>query len=372
MKKRVLFLIHSLGFGGAEKVLVNLVNGMDKEVFDVSVRTLFNWGPNRRFLDPAVRFSSWMPRDIPGNSHWTKLWTPEQLWKMIIPEKYDIVVSFLEGICARVIGGCPRDGTKLVSWIHITLTEQTFLEGFRNREEAVRCYRRADRIVCVSEDVRRCFLRLYQPGPGQRADVLHNVFESEKVRTLSRLVPQDPPVDPDRLNWCGVGKLIPRKRWDMMLEVQKKLIGEGFPARFYLLGTGPLRKKLEQSAEELGIRDSVVFTGYQENPYQYLSKCILFVCASEGEGFSTAAVESLLAGTPVCSVEVGGMREILGENNEFGVVTEREPEAFYQAVRRFFADPEYRERYRQKALERSADFETERAVAAVGQMLLAL
>ena len=116
--KRVLFLIHDLGPGGAEKVLVNLVNGMSRDVFDISVKTLFHTGPNRQFLSPDVHYSSWMPMDIPANSYWMKLWTPEQLWKMIIPDQYDIVVSFLEGPCARVVGGCPQDGTKIISWIH--------------------------------------------------------------------------------------------------------------------------------------------------------------------------------------------------------------------------------------------------------------
>ena len=95
--KRILFLIHDLGPGGAEKVLVNLVNGLDRTRFDVSVKTLFNWGPNRQFLGPDVKYSSWIPMDIPGNSHMMKLLTPEQLWKMIVPDKYDIAVSFLEG-----------------------------------------------------------------------------------------------------------------------------------------------------------------------------------------------------------------------------------------------------------------------------------
>ena len=94
MKKRILFLIHDLGPGGAEKVLVNLANGLDKEKFDVSLRTLFDWGPNRQALSPDVRYSAWVSRNVPANSHWMKLWTPQQLYRKIIPEDFDIVVSF--------------------------------------------------------------------------------------------------------------------------------------------------------------------------------------------------------------------------------------------------------------------------------------
>ena len=138
MKKRILFLIHDLGPGGAEKVLVNLVNGLDRQKFDISLRTLFNWGPNRDLLLPDVKYSYWVNKNIPANSHWMKIWTPEQLYQKIIPEDFDIVVSFLEGPTARVVGGIPiKSGvTKTVSWIHTPiLTEQKFSEGFRSKEE---------------------------------------------------------------------------------------------------------------------------------------------------------------------------------------------------------------------------------------------
>ena len=53
-KKRVLFLIHDLGHGGAEKVLVNLVNNMDRNKFDITVMALFGGGVNEQFLKPEI------------------------------------------------------------------------------------------------------------------------------------------------------------------------------------------------------------------------------------------------------------------------------------------------------------------------------
>lgn len=371
MKKRILFLIHDLGPRGAEKVLVNLVNGLDKSLFDVSVKTLFNWGPNIRFLSPEVNYSYWIPMDIRGNSHWMKLWSPEQIYKTIIHDQYDVVVSFLEGPCARVVGGCPLDGTIIIDWIHTPiLNEAKFTEGFRNRSEAERCYSRADVMVFVSGDVKDAFLKRYDPGKETR--VLYNIFDSTGIREMSLQSPAEPPMYSDKLNWCGIGRLIPPKGWDRMLNIQKKLLDEGFPAHFYLIGEGPQRNELIDLADRLGIRDSVTFTGYQTNPYQYLARCMLFVCASEREGLSTAAVESLLLGTPVCTVDVGGMKEILGNNCEFGIVTENDDTALYRAVRRFFAEPEYRLYYANQAAKRGKLFEYENAVRQIEKFLIFL
>ena len=371
MKKRVLFLIHDLGPGGAEKVLVNLVNGMDREKFDISLRTLFDWGPNRQNLSSDVHYSSWISRDLPANSHWMKIWTPEQLWQKIIPENYDIVVSFLEGPCARVVGGCPDKETKIVDWIHTPIkTAEKFTEGFRNYNEAERCYARADSLVFVSQDVKKAFLKYYSPE--KCSIVLYNVYDSDNIQKLALSQPDQITIDQEKLNWCGVGKLIPLKGWSRMLEIQKKLLDNNINAQFFLIGDGPQRKELEQKADEFGITDDITFTGYLSNPYAVISRCKLYVCASEREGYSTAAVESILAGTPVCTVDVGGMKEILGHNNEYGVVTENDDEALYQAVKRFLTDGDFYSLYKQRAVERAAFFDKKTSIQAVENFLLEL
>ena len=118
--------------------------------------------------------------------------------------------------------------------------------------------------------------------------------------------------------------------------------------------------------------DSYTFLGYQTNPYKYVSKCDLFVCASHAEGFSTAATEALIVGTPVCTVEVSGMKEMLGENNEWGVVTENSEEALYQGIKSLLDDPALLANYKKKATERSKVFSTENTVRAAEEMFESL
>ena len=369
--KRVLFLIHDLGPGGAEKVLVTLANSLDRTKFDVSVKTLFDWGENRQFLAPDVHYSAWAPTDIRGNSHWMKLWSPERLYRMIVREPYDIVVSFLEGPSARVAGGCPQDGTKVVSWIHTPiLTEEHFTEGFRNRAEAERCFGRADELVFISGDVRDAFFRQFTPTA--KAKVLYNIYDTDAIRAMAAIEPDDPPMDSGKMNWCGVGKLIPLKGWTRLLEIQRDLVHEHYPAHFYLIGEGPQRAELEEMVDEMKIRDSVTFTGYRTNPYQYLSRCMLYVCASQREGYSNTRVEALVTGVPVCSVDVGGTREILGENSEYGFVVENDDSELRKAVFRFFREPALLEDYTRRARIRGEMFNKEQSVRAVEEMLLSL
>ena len=76
---KVLFLIPNLAHGGAEKVLVNLANNMDKTKFDVTVQTLFDVGVNRQYLNSDVKYIGGFKRMPRGNTYVMKLFSPEKL-----------------------------------------------------------------------------------------------------------------------------------------------------------------------------------------------------------------------------------------------------------------------------------------------------
>ena len=118
--------------------------------------------------------------------------------------------------------------------------------------------------------------------------------------------------------------------------------------------------------------DSYTFLGYQTNPYKYVARCDLFVCASTAEGFSTAATEALIVGTPVCTVDVSGMKEMLGENNEWGIVTENSEEALYRGIKSLLDHPARLAHYKERAAVRGKAFSTAETVNAVEAMLLNL
>ena len=127
---------------------------------------------------------------------------------------------------------------------------------------------------------------------------------------------------------------------------------------------------MEQWVNEQGLQGSVTFLGYQTNPYKYVAACDLFVCASHAEGFSTAATEALIVGTPVITTRVSGMEEMLGSNGEYGIITENDEEALYQGIRDMLTTPGKLEHYKEKAKERGSYFSTEQTVAAVEEMLI--
>ena len=371
MRKKILFVIHDLHHGGAEKVLVNLVNHMDQDRFDISILALFGGGVNEQFLSPKVRLLHGHSRSIPGNSKIMKLFSPKQLFHYYIKEKYDIIISYLEGPSARIVSGCPHDGTKLVSWIHI---EQHTLEkasrSFRSPAEAISCYTRFDKTICVAQSVADDFQSIFSlKSP---PDVLYNTVESDVIQEMAQERIEEGIFSKEKLKLVGVGKLVPTKGFDRLLRIHKRLLEEDhLSVHTYLLGEGFEREKMEKWMKENALCDSITFLGYQTNPYKYIAACDLFVCSSYAEGFSTAATEALIVGTPVVTTKVSGMEEMLG-NNQYGVITENDEEALYFGIRDLLKTPKLLSYYASKASERGSFFSTKRTVQAVETVLESL
>ena len=371
MKTRILFLIHDLGPGGAEKVLVNLVNNMDRSKFDITLLSLFAGGINEQFLKSDIHYRTIFSRTFRGNIHVMKLLSPQQLHRFFIRETYDIEIAYLEGPSARIISGCPDENTKLVSWIHIQQkSARSTARSFRSVQEATSCYDRFHRIIAVSEEVKKTFLAaLPATAP---VEVLYNTNESKQILTQSSEPVEGGLFSSQEFKIIGVGKLLKSKGFDRLARIISELKKDGYPVHFYILGIGPLQQELEQYIADNHLEHQITLLGYKTNPYKYVSKCNIFVCASFAEGFSTAATEALIVGTPVCTVEVSGMKEMLGEHDEWGIVTENSEEALYQGIKDLLDHPDKLARYKEKAIERGKTFSTENTVRAVEDMLLKL
>lgn len=369
MKKKILFLIPTLKHGGAEKVLVNLVNNLDPEKYDITLQTLFDVGVHKKSLKPHVNYKSFMKKDFRGNSYLFKTFSPEHWWKTIVKEHYDIAVSYLEGPTARILSGCTDKSIKTIAWLHIELnTEALASQGFRSADEARKAYMGFDKVIAVSKNVRDCFLE--NLGISREIEVLYNTNETEEIKEKA-LVPVDNPkfITGDVPTVISVAKLMKTKGFDRLIEVHKKLLDEGIAHRVYILGIGEEQSTLEARIKELGVEGSFILLGFDENPYHYVANAELYVCSSRREGFSTAVTEALIVGTPVVSTDVSGAKELLGDNNESGLVVESSEDGIYEGMRKMLTNKELLTSYAAKAKERGSFFSREKTVKAVEKML---
>lgn len=368
---KILFLIHDLGQGGAEKVLVNLVNNMDQSKFDITVMALFGGGVNEQFLKENIHYQVAFPKAFPCNSHIMKLLSPTYLHKFLIKDKYDIEVSYLEGPAARIVSGCPNKDTKLVSWIHVEQhSKEIAAKAFRSFKESEQCYYRFDNTICVSESVKKDFLSIYPMI--SNIDVLYNTNETAHILAQKEEAVEDDFVEDNSIKLCGVGKIVPIKGFDKLARIHKRLIDDGLNIHTYILGIGSEKDRIQKYLNDEGIEDTFTFLGYQTNPYKYVARCDMFICSSIAEGFSTAATEALIVGTPVITTPVAGMEEMLGRNNEYGIITEMSEDSLYRSIKDLAENQEKLEHYKKQAAIRGNFFSKDITVKAVENKLLSM
>lgn len=366
--KKVLFLIPTLAHGGAEKVLVNLVNNLDKDKYDVTVHVMFDGGVNKKFLKPHIHYKYMFKKIFRGSAMLFSMMSPRFLYKHLIKEEYDIVVSYLEGVTARIASGSKA---KKVSWIHIEmLDDKAFTLGFKSKKEALKYYNLFDRNVCVSNTVKEKFCAFGVDK--DKTLVLYNTNEDEEIKEKSEEIIEDIVFDKNTVNLVSVGKLVPSKGYDRLLRIHDRLIKEGFPIHTYILGIGEYEDEFKKFIKENHLEDSFTLLGYKINPYKYVKNCDLYVCSSRREGFSTAVTESLIVGTPVISTECSGAVELLGENNEYGVVVQNDEEALYDGLKNLLSDKEKIKHYHKQAVKRAEFFKKETRVQEVEKMFESL
>ena len=367
-KVKLLFLIHDLKHGGAEKVLVNLINNMHHDRYDITVMTLFDVGVNKQFLNSGITYKYVFRKEFRGNKHFFKVLSPEKLYRKYIKETYDVVIAYLEGSCTRILSGCPGTDTVKIAWRHISESKKEYLQAYRSEQDVKAVYEKYDFVAGVSESVVQNFLNL-SGLPAEKAGVVYNTNETEKIKTLALEEIRNKQFDFDGRKIVGVAKVRPRKGFMRLAEVHKRLQEEGYQYKIFVLGEGEEREKIEEYLKKNNLEDTYCFLGYDTNPYKYVSRCDLFICPSFEEGFSTAATEALIVGTPVLTTLCSGMEEMLGKHNEYGMIVENSTEGIYVGMKKFLDEPELFRYYHEQALIRREMFSTGRTVQSVEDMI---
>ena len=150
--------------------------------------------------------------------------------------------------------------------------------------------------------------------PGTVTEVIHNSVDTrrfkpdEATRAAARrrlALPQD------ALVIGAAARLEKQKRPDRLIAVFKELKIHFPDLYLVLVGSGSLEPALKEQTRRLGIRDSVVFTGWQPEVERVLPALDMAVHLSSNEGFGTSTVEAMACGLPVVATDVPGTRDIL-------------------------------------------------------------
>ena len=364
--KKVLFLIGSLQGGGAEKVLVDTVNSLDPQKYQITVQTLFDEGVHKGKLSDKVRYKtiirckSGLLRKLVAKLLFFGLGT-KFAYKAFVRNDYDYEIAFLEGLPTKIISKSTEKKAKKIAWVHIDLCKfPDSWKAYGSEKKEGNAYGCFDKVFCVSKAVEDAFRSKYSLTKA-KIGTLYNTIDDTAIIEASK---EDASL-PSVIHPCfiSVGRLTEQKGYDRLLRIHKRLIDEGYMHSLVIIGEGHLRVEFEKYIADNSLQDSVWLLGFQSNPYKYIRKADVFVCSSYAEGYSLVVTESVLCGTPVIATEVSGIREPV-DTPRCSVVVENDENALYTALREVLANPTVLESYRAELRTKKNCFARDKLISA--------
>jgi glycosyltransferase involved in cell wall biosynthesis len=304
-KTKLLFLIPTLSGGGAERVVVTLLQHLDRACFDLALAVVDT--RNAAFRDQVptdVEFLDLGCRRVRQ--------ALPKLVRLLWRRQPDVVMSTLGhlNLALAIVRPLLPNRTRYIARETIVVS-QGIVEHPRPRLWAWayrRFYGRFDRVICQSRDMRDDLVAAHGLDVG-RTVVIHNPVD--RGRIVAALGASGSAAAPSHLlSVAAAGRLVDQKGFDLLLDALA--LAKRRDMQLTILGDGPLGAELSARAEARGIADRVRFAGFLRNPYPTVAAADLFVLSSRYEGFPNVVLEALACGTPVVATPApGGVREIL-------------------------------------------------------------
>lgn len=386
--KKILFVINTLGRAGAETALVNMLRAIDKEKYDISLFVLAGQGElidevpdyvkvlNKRYYKCSVHSRegkryllktvlSSMNRNVSilknlayimGNLFdmlkKRNVLIEKLLWRVIsdgayIPhEKYDLAVAFLEGGSSYYVAE-HINAVKKAAFVHVDYVKA----GYSRRLDKY-TYSHFDKIYAVSNEVKNVFMQVYPEHAG-KLEVFHNIIDREGILNKAGMGSGFTD-DFDGIRLLSVGRLTTQKALNVSVDAMKLLISSGERVRWYVLGEGDQRKKLEEQIERLGMKNDFLLLGAVDNPYVFMSQADIYVHASRFEGKSIAIQEAQVLGMSMVISDCSGNREQVVQGVD-GILCNLDAESIAEAVKDLIHDKEKRESLGRQAALKNKD-----------------
>jgi glycosyltransferase involved in cell wall biosynthesis len=319
---RVLFVIGSMGGGGAERQLLELLEQFDRSRFTPALYLAYRRGELLEAVPPDVPIFAF---DDPFTN---RRWRQQLLAKFRCPsaaraahlsqilEEHSVDLIFAWGLrCAWETAAparrwrVPRIVYCCVDPLQELLLESPVLTPWRHWQ-ARSAYASADRVLANADALRERLIEFYRL-PAARVETFLN------LRNFARLDAQADAFHPtwpsDGVKLLTVGRLHPQKGHAVLLDAMTDLVKRrGCAVQLLVVGQGPEEAELKARIHQLGLTDRVAFVGYASNPAPYYRHADVFVLPSFYEGAPNVLLEAAALGVPCVAADCPtGPHEIL-------------------------------------------------------------
>ncbi|MEX2108311.1 MAG: glycosyltransferase family 4 protein [Solirubrobacterales bacterium] len=338
---KVVTLVHLVVPGGAEKIAVESMVGLDASRFDrvlcTSRQPTVEDTEDAREMVGRLRNGGVGMLELRRHSRYA-IWAWWPLLRLLRRERVDVLHSHMFGsnVWACLLG-------KLARVPVIVCHEHMWsYRGFRIRAwiDRLLVARWSDAFVAVSESGRRSMSQL-EGIPERDITLLRNGIPAlppgrpERVRAELAIRPDQPVV-------VSTGVLRSEKAYEVLVEAASKLVAAAPGLRVLIAGEGWERQKLEALIAKLGLGEVVTLLGMRSDIPDVLAAGDVAVCCSDFEGGPLSVMEYMAAGLPVVATEVGGLPELVRDGETGVLIPPRNPAALATAIGGLLGDSQRR------------------------------
>ncbi|MCD7827587.1 MAG: glycosyltransferase [Clostridiales bacterium] len=359
-KTKVLFSCYGLGIGGIEKCLVNLLNIMSNDEFDIDLLLM---NPETDFMSQIKRPINYIDSfqyvmnttdtfsEIKNRGGiflnfrkfiryckfrlYVKL--SKDPWKTFksLPDEYDIAISYSQNDYSPYYIIDKVFAKKKILWYHNGAYEASSKKYKKDKKY----YLKFDYVVAVSNDCMHMLSTKFNFKEHQLIK-LHNIYDKQYILNESmKFIPAS--YLGTNLNITTVARLTSEKGADLALKACKKLRRKYSDIRWHWIGDGNQRKSIEKLISDNDLKENFIIEGNKCNPYPYIKHSIVYVQPSYFEAYSTTITETKVLSIPIVTTDVGGMREQL-RDNETGLITPTNVDSIVNAISRLLDDDNLR------------------------------
>lgn len=300
-KIKILQVIWSLAYGGAERVVMDISQTLDRDKFDVHICCTNGKGVFAERMEKqgitvhVLADAEWKPVYLSGL----------KLLRLLRNERPAVLHSH---------GSGPLFDASFARLFHrVPFYVHTFHYGnypgcSPNKLIAERiASKRPDRLIAVSNAQRDALIQHLKIPPEKIQTIYNGVSKNQNINDneLINAKKRELGIQPGDFTLGTVAIFSEQKGLTFLLESAAKVINVLPKARFILVGDGPLRQELENKSRDLGLNSRVLFTGLRTDVHELLLAFDVFLMSSLWEGMALTLLEAMAAGKPVVATDVG-------------------------------------------------------------------
>lgn len=357
--KKILIVISCLGVGGGERSLINLLNEFDYMKYKVDLLTLNDSGllssqiPNKvniltrdtklnyLYNDFCIKdiFKKWalktalfrvkatlISRKREKNINRCKQYRWEHFYKNYLDncnDKYDAVFAYMNDDAMYYVADKVISNNK-IAWIH----NDYYAMGY-NAEMDRQYFPLFRKIVTISNECLRILQEIF-PEFASKCIMIPNLTSEKLVKKKATEFYPEEFISVNGLKLLSIGRLSKQKGYDLAIEAAKVLKNKGIDFRWFVLGEGELRRKLQTQIAKTGLEEYFILCGIKNNPYPYLSHCDIFVQTSRFEGKSVALDEAKIFCKPIVATKYSTVYDQLDDKT--GILVEMNGKAIAAGI----------------------------------------